>query len=259
MRGKGNLKNNGEWENGITPAYAGKSLVQLFLICRSQDHPRLCGEKLKGSILMNTKVGSPPPMRGKVDKGSIFAKSLRITPAYAGKSRHTTGFYCLRRDHPRLCGEKQLSPTGSIAHFGITPAYAGKRCMAAAPCFSRMDHPRLCGEKWAEDGATRQAAGSPPPMRGKVIACYLAGAVYGITPAYAGKSGVHDAYTPDRVGSPPPMRGKASGDAVSDSVSGITPAYAGKSIYHVRQRLSAKDHPRLCGEKSRHRHSHFDV
>ena len=29
----------------ITPAYAGKSVVQNFFIPFRQDHPRLCGEK----------------------------------------------------------------------------------------------------------------------------------------------------------------------------------------------------------------------
>ena len=47
MRGKGNLKNNGEWENGITPAYAGKRWQLCLLLLKSWDHPRLCGEKTK--------------------------------------------------------------------------------------------------------------------------------------------------------------------------------------------------------------------
>ena len=54
---------------GITPAYAGKSLMEwVYTIC---------------------KQGSPPPMRGKVwllyHRGEFF----RITPAYAGKSGTT--------------------------------------------------------------------------------------------------------------------------------------------------------------------------
>ena len=45
------------------------------------------------------------------------------------------------------------------------------------------------------------------------------------------------------------MRGKVLSGFPAVEFYGITPAYAGKSIYHVRQRRSAKDHPRLCGEK----------
>ena len=32
---------------GITPAYAGKSLLLLFDNCVIKDHPRVCGEKGK--------------------------------------------------------------------------------------------------------------------------------------------------------------------------------------------------------------------
>ena len=45
------------------------------------------------------------------------------------------------------------------------------------------------------------------------------------------------------------MRGKAIDFSFGVVEDRITPAYAGKSIYHVRQRLPTKDHPRLCGEK----------
>ena len=45
-------------------------------------------------------------MRGKVctmdDKDGV----IRITPAYAGKSRCQTDDEAMLRDHPRICGEK---------------------------------------------------------------------------------------------------------------------------------------------------------
>ena len=31
---------------GITPAYAGKSLLELVAVVSGRDHPRLCGEKV---------------------------------------------------------------------------------------------------------------------------------------------------------------------------------------------------------------------
>ena len=34
-------------EQGITPAYAGKSFSISHILLRTQDHPRLCGEKTK--------------------------------------------------------------------------------------------------------------------------------------------------------------------------------------------------------------------
>ena len=50
---------------GITPAYAGKSLIPVFFGGRFEDHPRLCGEKCFASLFMVSSSGSPPPMRGK--------------------------------------------------------------------------------------------------------------------------------------------------------------------------------------------------
>ena len=71
---------------GITPAYAGKSLCSL----PQRVH----------------RIGSPPPMRGKVvDFDHVIAEN-RITPAYAGKSESRMKLLPGSGDHPRLCGEK---------------------------------------------------------------------------------------------------------------------------------------------------------
>ena len=70
----------------ITPAYAGKSLRQNQQKWLDRDHPRLCGEKEFIAICAVTRLGSPPPMRGKAFKWLIYLTFIRITPAYAGKS-----------------------------------------------------------------------------------------------------------------------------------------------------------------------------
>ena len=71
---------------GITPAYAGKRTQMTLLDMVREDHPRVCGEKLRGDSEMMTSTGSPPRMRGKVlilvNGGAFYG----ITPAYAGKS-----------------------------------------------------------------------------------------------------------------------------------------------------------------------------
>ena len=71
---------------GITPAYAGKSLLTGRLMRITRDHPRLCGEKSFLSELLLFCQGSPPPMRGKVCGSPMENGTGRITPAYAGKS-----------------------------------------------------------------------------------------------------------------------------------------------------------------------------
>ena len=146
MRGKGVLPFRVLPFRGITPAYAGKSLISQAPDRSRQDHPRLCGEKYLVSYHTVGAAGSPPPMRGKVTEAETVTKEDRITPAYAGKSSGNGNTDSRRQDHPRLCGEKDFdvlhipgmggSPppmrgkgtdrAEGIADTGITPAYAGK-------------------------------------------------------------------------------------------------------------------------------------
>ena len=45
MRGKDASEKTTAVRSGITPAYAGKRLMNLLPAVKSWDHPRLCGEK----------------------------------------------------------------------------------------------------------------------------------------------------------------------------------------------------------------------
>ena len=69
MRGKAADTSTNPFRQGITPAYAGKRIAPII-----------------GNDIM---LGSPPPMRGKVQVGDIALVPARITPAYAGKSFRT--------------------------------------------------------------------------------------------------------------------------------------------------------------------------
>ena len=74
---------------GITPAYAGKSILLRNRQSFRGDHPRLCGEKTKCRTATVMAVGSPPPMRGKAASQTFQTSSFGITPAYAGKRCYT--------------------------------------------------------------------------------------------------------------------------------------------------------------------------
>ena len=216
-------------------------------------------------------IGSPPPMRGKA-VGIVKSKSCaRITPAYAGKSQSRGNAACVRKDHPRLCGEKLSDAVSSLLTLGspppmrgkdgfdyfnvkqirITPAYAGKS-IPAAECSS---HP----------------LGSPPPMRGKVLCCGHAVHAGGITPAYAGKSPTCDFCgrgtwdhprlcgekkdifnsSSSRLGSPPPMRGKVwSKTRCVDDIYGSPPPMRGKGelscLFFFQKRIT----PAYAGKRN---------
>ena len=125
----------------------GKGLDDNNRLRLHKDHPRLCGEKRLQVFSRLWSLGSPPPMRGKVRNRFRPFGSVRITPAYAGKSFKFFRCRFSIWDHPRLCGEKIFVFRSSAAFAGspppmrgkgwrsppdwrsdrITPAYAGKR------------------------------------------------------------------------------------------------------------------------------------
>ena len=208
MRGKGIPPVSAQSARRITPAYAGKRFLVFFKAKLFQDHPRLCGEKFSPRYKKCLTAGSPPPMRGKDNAALFRVQTVRITPAYAGKSTAVCTPVYAYRDHPRLCGEKscwkhwrtlmtgspppmrgkEKNSVQSSKQAGITPAYAGKRQYHHLAAFQSRDHPRLCGEKACRDRCGTFAVGSPPPMRGKAAVFSSVVGGVGITPAYAGKS-----------------------------------------------------------------------
>ena len=175
-----------------------------------------------------------------------------------------------RGSPPRMRGKARglARPSSSM---GITPAYAGKRIIICPTGCPGGDHPRVCGEKAAYLRAVWVPKGSPPRMRGKAANPVLALILGGITPAYAGKRARQartcrfrrdhprvcgEKYTDGNQptlnrGSPPRMRGKAKQNRVGALERRITPAYAGKSSAHWQYRTSRRDHPRVCGEKTK--------
>ena len=213
---------------GITPAYAGKSSQYGLRGWFFQDHPRVCGEKIPLHIRAKVALGSPPRMRG---KDGVNDSAQAVT--------------------------------------GITPACAGKRDKAGLPFAPVRDHPRVCGEKTSASSLFNTAAGSPPRVRGKELRVETCFSHDGITPAYAGKRSLPlmqasssqdhprvcgekrsiSIFSRQALGSPPRMRGKALQLPLCILDMRITPAYAGKSNTFLCKGLTARDHPRVCGEK----------
>ena len=181
---------------GSPPHVRGKAVRSLFLclFCRGSpprmrgkadrdttqdrtavDHPRVCGEKFCFQKQKGLRMGSPPRMRGKDCTCFTNWCVVGITPAYAGKRTSPPFPASRRRDHPRVCGEKNCAVSIDTSIAGspprmrgkaqirllsiwqkrITPAYAGKsRSWSAHRQQQRrrhrqqpLDHPRVCGEK----------------------------------------------------------------------------------------------------------------
>ena len=125
------------------------------------------------------------------------------------------------------------------------------------------------GEKFVPAFFGTNSTGSPPLAQGKVFCCFCYHANFRITPACAGKSAARTSgrnppqdhprlrgekfgkqvRIPRRAGSPPLARGKACFKSRNIHLTRITPACAGKSEFSYQHQKTAKDHPRLRGEK----------
>ena len=160
---------------GITPAYAGKSGWRSCCPGCNRYHPRVCGEKSQPAVRRSCAKGSPPRVRGKGVQSCNERVAVGITPAYAGKSWGRARTSSRRRDHPRVCGEKnntaktysnmEGSPPrmrGKVHHkrgcrvfAGITPACAGKSARRQAGPPGPAPPPQM------------RLGWSPPPCTGR--------------------------------------------------------------------------------------------
>ena len=150
----------------ITPACAGTTNCFRNSYSSLWDHPRLCGDYVGRGVDTNSELGSPPPVRGLLEKINGKTIKNRITPACAGTTWRSYRGKTNSWDHPRLCGDYLLpacrckvhlgSPppvrgllttvSQKIQHLRITPACAGTTFNGCKSLGHNGDHPRLCGD-----------------------------------------------------------------------------------------------------------------
>ena len=111
--------------------------------------------------------GSPPQVRGKPSFTSTCSQPSRITPAGAGKTQDNLYHSRHKRDHPRRCGENELSATVACRMRGSPPQVRGKPLVIVSAI---------------------NFSGSPPQVRGKRGRAQKRCTSEGITPAGAGKT-----------------------------------------------------------------------
>ena len=139
MRGKVVAVEERDHHLGITPAYAGKRSGSRGIQGGQRDHPRVCGEKkvYRGQGL--TALGSPPRMRGKVNRNPDAGADTRITPAYAGKrlkrSRSTVSPVAIVPLFPSVCNKPVVSD-GSPAVRDAPLFLPAENAVPASPAYN---------------------------------------------------------------------------------------------------------------------------
>ena len=105
---------------------------------------------MRFSILPDV-LGSPPPMRGKVNLPLFKARLLRITPAHAGKRTLDNARSNPHQDHPRPCGEKCSLDIQNISRIGSPPPMRGKVIAVLQNLFLRGITPAHAGKRSGGD------------------------------------------------------------------------------------------------------------
>ena len=180
----------------------------------------------------------------------MVALSLRYTgiiPALAGNTKRPCPMSACRWDHPRACGEHQISQypvlrdEGSSPRLrgthrvdgldrlvvGIIPALAGNTIAYAESTDTCWDHPRACGEHM------REISVETPQ---------------GIIPALAGNTEYLRIMNSGCCGSSPRLRGTRKTPQDARERTGIIPALAGNTVGSSPTGGTKWDHPRACGE-----------
>ncbi len=208
VRGKRHFLASSNFRLGITPAGAGKTFLDEPEKEEQWDHPRRCGENFAGMDKPEGMTGSPPQVRGKLERLHEDCAITGITPAGAGKTRRCCAHRPKFQDHPRRCGENGLDRRRDPSGIGsppqvrgklrarcrlhdinrITPAGAGKTLKQKRQYAVNEDHPRRCGENISDPACCSSIKGSPPQVRGKPERNISGRSGFGITPAGAGKT-----------------------------------------------------------------------
>ena len=246
------------------------------------------GENEYGFALADKDAGSSPRGRGKPRRRPRNRRRLGLIPAWAGKTRSTSGRATSSRAHPRVGGEnvavvciaspcwgssprgrgkRDVVPPGG-AHEGLIPAWAGKTVSGQVTDHGDRAHPRVGGENRTAALLNTTGTGSSPRGRGKHPLGVTFRAHDGLIPAWAGKTPSTGAcrgrwrahprvggentvtrhFHSTRHGSSPRGRGKLCLALCFRFRCGLIPAWAGKTAACTRRRGGIRAHPRVGGE-----------
>ena len=125
VRGARFMDRDNVHEEGIIPACAGSTLLELQNLLLYGDHPRMCGEHIEPTWYAVAVSGSSPHVRGALGRRSDVPIPAGIIPACAGSTRHERPARLRPGDHPRMCGEHAIDGDFGYYTKGSSPHVRG--------------------------------------------------------------------------------------------------------------------------------------
>ena len=152
----------------ITPACAGKNLIDESTFIKTTHHPRVCGKKLTDGISGLTGSGSPLHVQEKHFEDAVKICIRRITPACAGKTVFLVQMMKHHQDHPRVCGKNTYSKINSLTSLESPPRVREKQHNQTTPELLDGITPACAGKTRRVCNCNCDIAGSPPRVREKL-------------------------------------------------------------------------------------------
>ena len=211
----------------LIPAHAGKTHGRGRQGAGTAAHPRSRGENRGVCATTPYAAGSSPLTRGKRWARARTRYPLRLIPAHAGKTAHSSALSASRAAHPRSRGENRARGVLNAGMSGSSPLTRGKRSGLRARALRRRLIP-------AHAGKTRP-----------ILASWIGVAAH---PRSRGENIPLMTDLQTRAGSSPLTRGKPGDRSEAVSSPRLIPAHAGKTAPAPTSHTSARAHPRSRGE-----------
>ena len=128
------------------PAYAGKTVCVNSVTITFPEHPRVCGENSAFTAWFCPRNGTSPRMRGKPRPVMWCVSQARNIPAYAGKTDGLRISYRPASEHPRVCGENEVSKAYMLFMQGTSPRMRGKRFLVPSATVGARNIPAYAGK-----------------------------------------------------------------------------------------------------------------
>ena len=187
MRGKLDAELSAQVDDGLIPAYAGKTAraSRARRFCRA--HPHSHGENDSPDVNLSIRSGPSPLTRGKHPAEDVLVVSVRLIPTHAGKTPARPEPQASPRAHPRSRGEnlplvflctlwwgsspltrgKRRHNPATTAVVGLIPTHAGSTSWMQGSRPTCGAHPHSRGENSATSLTDEEWEGSSPLTRGK--------------------------------------------------------------------------------------------